>query len=127
MKRFRKSCNDYTIDAMVLVAPLVLLMVLFIALPVLSNFYYSLTQWNGLGSPKFIGFENYVRMFQDERFIASVRNLGVLVVYIPFGNRDPPASRRGSFATAFAAGGFSGASCTCPISLVPFSWEPCFR
>jgi ABC-type sugar transport system permease subunit len=58
---------------------------MFTALPILSNFYYSLTKWNGLGKPEFIGFENYIRMIKDERFQSSLKNTGILICYIPLG------------------------------------------
>jgi ABC-type sugar transport system permease subunit len=76
---------DETLDAWVLILPLLLLMALFTALPTLSNFYYSLTKWNGIGKPEFIGFENYFRMFSDSRFLVSLKNLGIMVLYIPLG------------------------------------------
>jgi ABC-type sugar transport system permease subunit len=76
---------DETPDAWLLLLPLLLLMALFIALPTFSNFYYSFTKWNGIGKPAFIGFENFSRMFADSRFLVSLKNLGVMVLYIPFG------------------------------------------
>jgi ABC-type sugar transport system permease subunit len=62
---------DETLDAWLLLLPLLLLMALFTALPTLSNFYYSLTRWNGISKPVFIGFENFSRMFTDSRFLVS--------------------------------------------------------
>jgi ABC-type sugar transport system permease subunit len=76
---------DETVDAWLLILPLLLLMALFTALPTLSNFYYSLTKWNGIGKPEFIGFENFSRMFVDSRFLVSLKNLGIMVLYIPLG------------------------------------------
>jgi len=72
-------------DAWILLTPLLLLTVGFLVYPVFSNFYYSLTRWKGLGDPVFIGLENYTRMFQDERFYSSLKNMGILVLYIPLG------------------------------------------
>ena len=37
-------------------------------------FYYALTDWNGLGTPKFIGFNNFKRMFHDTSFLFAIRN-----------------------------------------------------
>jgi ABC-type sugar transport system permease subunit len=81
----KKSCVDETADAWILLFPLILLMALFTAVPILSNFYYSLTKWNGVSKPQFIGLENYIRMITDARFISSLKNMGILILYIPFG------------------------------------------
>jgi ABC-type sugar transport system permease subunit len=85
----KRSCIDETVDAWILIIPLILLMALFIAGPVLSNFYYSFTKWNGLGEPQFIGLENYRRMLGDDRFLNSLKNMGILILYIPFGVLAP--------------------------------------
>ena len=86
MIRFRKkSCVDETMDAWILILPLILLMMIFVAFPTFSNFYYSLTRWNGIGKPEFIGLDNYVRMIEDDRFLSSLKNMGILICYIPLG------------------------------------------
>jgi len=38
------------------------------------TFYLSLTDWNGLTSPNFIGFRNYERLFNDKVFFLSLSN-----------------------------------------------------
>jgi len=85
IKRKKSTISGEAKDAFILYLPLVLLMVAFSAIPVLSNFYYSFTKWNGIGKPEFIGLENYFRMVQDTRFLSSLKNLGILIMYIPFG------------------------------------------
>ena len=82
-KKFRM--RQETKDGWILLTPLLLLTIGFLFYPVASNFYYSLTRWKGLGDPVFIGLQNYKQMFQDERFYESMRNLGILVLYIPLG------------------------------------------
>lgn len=72
-------------DGWILLTPLLLLTGIFLVFPVLSNFYYSLTQYKGFGEPVFIGLENYVRMFGDDRFYSSLKNLFTLTLYIPIG------------------------------------------
>jgi ABC-type sugar transport system permease subunit len=86
MKKRNQSLRfSETKDAYTLLLPLLLLIVLFIAIPVFSNFVYSLTKWNGVRKPVFIGLDNYRRMFQDERFFSSLKNLLILIAYIPIG------------------------------------------
>lgn len=72
-------------DAYILLVPLLLLMLVFIVYPVLANFYYSLTKWKGFGTEVWVGLNNYRRMFQDDKFWHSIKNLGVLILYIPLG------------------------------------------
>jgi len=72
-------------DAYILLLPLLLLMVVFIVYPVLANFYYSLTTWKGFGTEIWVGLKNYRRVFHDDKFWYSLKNLGVLVLYIPIG------------------------------------------
>ena len=81
----KKSSVNETTDAWILIFPLILLMLLFTAIPIFSNFYYSLTKWNGISKPEFIGLENYARMVKDERFLSSIKNMGILICYIPLG------------------------------------------
>ncbi len=76
-------------DGWILLSPLLLLTFIFLLYPVVSNFYFSLTKWKGVGKPVFIGFENYKTLFKDERFYRSLKNLGVLVLYIPLGVLTP--------------------------------------
>ncbi len=85
MLKKRKMGEQEERDAFILLAPLLILMLVFTVYPVLANFYYSLTSWKGFGAAQFVGLQNYVRMFQDEKFWHSLKNLGILVLYIPLG------------------------------------------
>ncbi|MEH1013800.1 sugar ABC transporter permease [Micromonospora sp. CPCC 206060] len=65
-------------------APVVLILGLFLLLPILMAFWVSLTDWNGQGSPftgdvPFVGVENYTRLFTADGlarqdFMTSLRN-----------------------------------------------------
>lgn len=72
-------------DGWMLLAPLLVLTGVFLVYPVLSNFYYSLTEWKGFGEPTFVGLQNFKKMFADDRFYSSLKNLLILVLYIPLG------------------------------------------
>lgn len=59
----------------VLLAPFLLLFILFTVLPVLSSMFLSFTYFNGLSAPRFIGWDNYVRLLlNDDIFLIAVRN-----------------------------------------------------
>lgn len=42
--------------------------------PMLYTFYLSLTNWDGLSTPEFIGMKNYIRLFRDDVFFLSLKN-----------------------------------------------------
>lgn len=71
--------------AYLLIAPLMILTFVFILYPVVSNFYYSFTDWKGFGLVNWIGFDNFHTMFQDEKFWQSISNTLILLVFIPIG------------------------------------------
>ncbi|WP_222723716.1 carbohydrate ABC transporter permease [Streptomyces sp. t39] len=66
----------------VFLAPGLLLSLLFLVVPLVMTFYYSLTEWQGIGDPVFTGLDNYVRLFQDADFWASFRNIAVVIIGI---------------------------------------------
>ncbi len=68
--RMRKNWQMYA-----LIAPYLLLFVVFTVLPVLSAIGLSFTYFNGLSMPTFVGWDNYLRLFlNDEIFLTSVKN-----------------------------------------------------
>jgi ABC-type sugar transport system permease subunit len=61
------------------IAPAILGFGLFVVYPLIMSAYYSLTQWNGITTPKFVGFANYKYMLtQDPVFWKSV---GLTVIF----------------------------------------------
>ncbi len=46
----------------------------FIAIPLITNVIMSMHNWNLLGQRIFIGFENFIRIWNDDRFWVAVRN-----------------------------------------------------
>ncbi len=72
-------------DAYWLIAPLMILTLLFILYPAVSNFYYSFTDWKGFGLVNWIGFDNFSTMLQDEKFWQSIKNTLFLLLFIPAG------------------------------------------
>lgn len=56
----------------------------FVLSPYLQAFYYSLTNWTGLtGDPPFVGFDNYVRMWNDDQLRIALRNNVILLAVVP--------------------------------------------
>lgn len=55
-----------------MVVPGVFFYVCFSILPILMGLMYSLTDWKGYGKKHFIGFKNFINIFQDDRFFNSL-------------------------------------------------------
>ncbi|MER6003165.1 carbohydrate ABC transporter permease [Nonomuraea sp. NPDC051941] len=61
-------------------APSLLLFLVVIVVPFLMNVGASFTRWSGVGTPRWIGFDNYTRLLKDERFWQSFQhNVGLIV------------------------------------------------
>ena len=52
--------------------PVLLSLFLVVIIPLLYGTVYSFTNWNGLSATKFLGFQNYIDLFQEEEFRASL-------------------------------------------------------
>lgn len=62
--------KNYT--GILLIMPFVLGFALFTLYPFVSSFIIGMTDYNGTGSPEFIGLENYLSMLSDEDFLKAV-------------------------------------------------------
>lgn len=60
--------------------PGLVLIALIIVVPLLWNVYLSFTAWTGVGSPEWIGLDNWQRLMADSKFWTSFRNSVVLLV-----------------------------------------------
>ncbi|WP_377272907.1 carbohydrate ABC transporter permease [Peterkaempfera sp. SMS 1(5)a] len=76
--RSRHRTRGYTL----FLAPGLLLSLLFLAVPLVMTFYFSLTSWQGIGSPVFTGLDNYANLLHDADFWASFRNIALVIVGI---------------------------------------------
>lgn len=57
----------------VFITPITLILFLFLLLPILQSFYYSLTDWRGVGAYRFVGLENYITIFENTQFNATLK------------------------------------------------------
>ncbi len=74
-RRIRAGLPGY-----VLIAPAVLATVVFLLVPMVVSGYWSLTEYNGVRPPTFVGLQNYVDLFADERFLRALQNTTFFVV-----------------------------------------------
>ncbi|MEU7836312.1 MULTISPECIES: sugar ABC transporter permease [unclassified Nonomuraea] len=88
----RRSRARDDVTGWLFVAPVVVILGVFLLLPILMAMWVSLTSWNGQGSPfksgvPFVGLENYGRLFTRddlarENFMISVRNNAYYVAIV---------------------------------------------
>lgn len=73
--------KDYGVAALFLL-PAVLLIVVFVIYPIISNVVLSFQSWKGIfGTPKkFVGWENYIKVITNESFGRSMANAGIFMV-----------------------------------------------
>lgn len=84
MKRQRKRERVPGKFIAVSIVPTCILTVVFIIFPTLQVFYLSFTDSTGMSTNySFVGLDNYIYMFQDERFIQSFWNSLKLMAIVP--------------------------------------------
>lgn len=58
----------------ILALPAIILFGMFVIVPIICGLYYSMTDWNGVTKKfNFTWFENYIKLFQDERTMNSLQ------------------------------------------------------
>lgn len=64
--------------------PTMLIYIVYMIAPIAVAVYYSFTKYTGIGKAKFIGLDNYIRLFQDKTFLISLKNTFIIfaVVFI---------------------------------------------
>lgn len=72
--------------ALLFIAPYLIGLLLFWLGPVVASFFISFTDWELVGSPVWVGFQNYKQLFSDELFIKSLVNTAYYtVISVPLG------------------------------------------
>lgn len=61
----------------------VALYVVFVVSPYIQAFYISMTNWRGYAPPKWIGFDNYRKLFDDDTFWKAVQHNGLILLVLP--------------------------------------------
>jgi raffinose/stachyose/melibiose transport system permease protein len=63
------------------VVPGLLIYAIFVFFPILAAVVISLTEWNGLVLPTFVGLSNYIKLFSDNEFYIALRNNAEFIVF----------------------------------------------
>lgn len=69
---------------LIMVVPTLILYFLFFIYPMLTSSYYAFTDWNGLNDAKFIGLDNFIKVFSDSDFILSIKNNLIFLFFSVF-------------------------------------------
>src|SRR6266545_2144128 len=73
-----------TLTPLLFASPWLIGLTVMIAGPIIATAYYSLTEFDGFNAAHFVGFGNYRRLAQDERFRTSIYNtLYLTVIGVP--------------------------------------------
>lgn len=89
MRKKIKHKNEYSLGkriykaraSYVLLFPFMLLFTVFVVIPIISSLVLSFTSFNMLQMPKFVGFDNYIRMFlEDDVFIIALKNTAIFAL-----------------------------------------------
>ncbi len=67
MDRFKKWIGRENVAGYVFILPFIIGLLVFMAIPFFMSLYLSFTDYNVLSSPKFIGFDNFHRMFFEDK------------------------------------------------------------
>jgi multiple sugar transport system permease protein len=67
----------------VYVLPALALVLAFIAYPLASVVYHAFTEWDGIASPEWIGFDNFTELIDDPVFRTSLRNNALFALSVP--------------------------------------------
>lgn len=66
---------------LIYVLPGLIIYALFVFVPILAAVAVSLTEWNGLAMPVFVGIRNYVELFADGRFYIALGNNAQFIIF----------------------------------------------
>lgn len=62
-----------------MIVPAMLLYLAYVIIPVLIAFYYSFTNFTGIGKPEFVGLQNFWTLFHDKIFYIALKNTVIVL------------------------------------------------
>jgi len=80
----KKKKENENIAGYVFISPMVIGIIVFTIIPMITSLYYSFNNMTLVSPPKFVGFDNYIKLSRDPKFIKSfVVTLKYAVVSVP--------------------------------------------
>lgn len=81
-KKLYKECKKKDYSGYLYILPFFFVVIFFWYVPILVSGWFSLTEYNALGNPSFIGPGNYISLFKDKMFLKSIANTLLFVVTV---------------------------------------------
>jgi ABC-type sugar transport system permease subunit len=78
-----KKHYAYNFQNYLFLTPTAILLLVFVFYPFFVGLIYSFSDWNGIFITKWLGFGNYIRLFQDISFQAALRNTLMYGIVVP--------------------------------------------
>lgn len=83
MKRLSRFLTSHSVTVVVFLAPSILGFLVFMLFPIVASFLISLTHWDIITPPKFVGFHNYLALLKDPLFYKYFGNTLFYMLAIP--------------------------------------------
>lgn len=81
--------NQLRLAPVFFLAPALGMFVLYVIYPIIGSLWISLHEWDGIGDMTWVGFANYIEMFEDERVLTALYNN---IIWLLFFLLAPPLS-----------------------------------
>ena len=82
----KSKLMDDTPWALVMLAPNIVGFLMFVLYPIIATFFFSLTEYDLIGTPAFVGLRNYTDMFSDKIILTTLKNTFVFtLITVPAG------------------------------------------
>lgn len=78
MQKKRRVSTDLRYYILMIAPTIIIYLLLMVVLA--KTIRLSFFQWNGLGEETFVGIDNFIRLFQDSRFLFSLRNIFIFII-----------------------------------------------
>ena len=62
------------VQGVIYILPSFVLILIFCIIPIFMSGYFSFTEYNIMNSPKFVGLDNYIKMFKDSYVTDAAKN-----------------------------------------------------
>jgi len=86
----RKNSTSTKIWIILFLIPTAVVFCLLFAVPLFTTVVSSFTKWNGMEPMKFVGLDNYIKIFQSKDFLTALKNTliwaaAAAFIHVPFG------------------------------------------
>lgn len=83
---FKRYKKDQLITAGLFITPLFIGITIFYLIPMFQSIFYSFTEWGQFGGYKFIGIDNYQKLFKDPEILGALKNTFTYALFtVPVG------------------------------------------